>query len=108
MTQMANKTLDRMTRSADSRGFQCERPWRAPRHRSALRYAASHAMPHQARDHSIDRELLEAALPHDRGAFDVEDQFQCYAFMWLQFECCTCGRTEMFEDADYPGLRWII
>ena len=34
-----NKTLDRMTRSAVSRMFQCERPRRAPRHRSALRSA---------------------------------------------------------------------
>src|SRR6266542_5653840 len=33
-----NNTLDRMTRSAVSRVFQCGRPWRAPRHRSALRY----------------------------------------------------------------------
>lgn len=65
-------------------------------------------MPHEAADHSIHRQLLEAALPADRGSFDVEDQFQCYAFMWLQFECCVCGRIQMFEDADYPGLRWII
>ncbi len=65
-------------------------------------------MQREATDHSMHRKLLEAALPADRGSFDVEDQFQCYAFMWLQFECCTCGRTEMFEDADYPGLRWII
>jgi hypothetical protein len=65
-------------------------------------------MPHQAADHSIDRKLLEAALPRDHGGFAMEDQFQCYAFMWLQFECCACGRTEMFEDADYPGLGWII
>jgi hypothetical protein len=36
---MANKTLDRMTRSAISRMFQVERRWRAPRHRSALRSA---------------------------------------------------------------------
>jgi len=28
----ANETLDPMTRSAVSRVFQCERPWRAPRH----------------------------------------------------------------------------
>src|SRR5205814_6712594 len=27
-----NKSLDRMTRSAVSRVFQCERPWRAPHH----------------------------------------------------------------------------
>src|SRR5437899_2426242 len=32
----AHQTLDRMTRSAVSRMFQCGRPWRAPRHRSAL------------------------------------------------------------------------
>jgi len=64
-------------------------------------------MSHETPDHSIDRKLLEAALP-DRSGFDIEDQFQCYAFMWLQFECCACGRTEMFEDADYPGLRWIV
>src|SRR5437879_4640839 len=31
----SNETLDRMTRSAISRVFQCERSWRAPRHRSA-------------------------------------------------------------------------
>ena len=65
-------------------------------------------MAHESKDHSMHRKLLEAALPHDRGAFDIEDQFQCYAFMWLQFECHACGRTEMFEDGDYPGLRWII
>ena len=59
-------------------------------------------------NHSIDQNLLEAALPEERAGFDMDDQFQCYAFMWLQFECCACGRTEMFEDADYPGLRWII
>src|SRR5437016_13834255 len=35
----AHQTLDRMTRSAISRVFQGERPWRAPRHRSALRWA---------------------------------------------------------------------
>ena len=31
------EALDRMTRSAVRRVFQCERPWRAPRHRSACR-----------------------------------------------------------------------
>jgi hypothetical protein len=31
------QALDRMTRSAISRMLQFERPWRAPRHRSALR-----------------------------------------------------------------------
>ena len=35
-----NQTLDRMTRSAVSRMLQFERPWRAPRHRSAFRYIA--------------------------------------------------------------------
>jgi hypothetical protein len=35
----ANKTLDRMTRSAVSRTFQIGHRWRAPRHRSALRSA---------------------------------------------------------------------
>jgi hypothetical protein len=33
---MTSETLDRMTRSASSRVFQCDRPWRAPHHRSAL------------------------------------------------------------------------
>src|SRR5437016_8438477 len=37
----ANQALDRMTRSAASRVFQCDPPWRAPRHRSALRSAYS-------------------------------------------------------------------
>jgi hypothetical protein len=32
-----NQTLDRMTRSAARRMFQCDYPWRAPRHRSAFR-----------------------------------------------------------------------
>jgi hypothetical protein len=32
---MANKTLDRMTRSASGLIFQDEGAWRAPRHRSA-------------------------------------------------------------------------
>jgi hypothetical protein len=32
-----NQTLERMTRSAVSRMFQYDCPWRAPRHRSALR-----------------------------------------------------------------------
>ncbi len=41
LSMWPNKTLDRMTRSAVSRVFQCERPWRAPRHRSALRSTAS-------------------------------------------------------------------
>src|SRR6266566_2316191 len=31
-----NQALDRMTRSAVSRVFQYERPWRAPRHRSYI------------------------------------------------------------------------
>ena len=39
MNKTANKTLDRMTRSAVSRMFQVGRSWRAPRHRSALRWA---------------------------------------------------------------------
>ncbi len=65
-------------------------------------------MPRDSTDHSISRKFLEGALPADRGSFDVEDQFQCYAFFWLQFECCACGPTEMFEDENYPGLRWII
>ena|SRR6185503_697276 len=65
-------------------------------------------MSHETTDHLIDRRVLEAALPADRGAFDIEDPFQCYAFMWLQFECCTCWRTEMFADADYPEVGWII
>ena len=48
----ANKTLDRMTRSAVSRTFQSERPWRAPRHRSALRSTSSGA--HRAAWESLD------------------------------------------------------
>jgi hypothetical protein len=36
-----NQTLDRMTRSAVSRMFQFGRPWRALRHRSALRWATN-------------------------------------------------------------------
>jgi hypothetical protein len=40
----ANKTLDRMTRSAVSRMFQYDCHWRAPRHRSALRSAFSRVM----------------------------------------------------------------
>ena len=39
MDEKANQSLDRMTRSAVSRVFQCGRPWRAPRHRSAWRSA---------------------------------------------------------------------
>jgi hypothetical protein len=35
-----NQTLDRMTRSAVSRVVKCGRPWRALRHRSALRSAS--------------------------------------------------------------------
>ena len=35
LKRKANQTLDRIPRSAVSRVFQCERPWRAPRHRSA-------------------------------------------------------------------------
>jgi hypothetical protein len=35
----SNQTLDRMTRSAVSRMFQVGRHWRAPRHRSAFRWA---------------------------------------------------------------------
>ena len=46
MSRQPNKALDRMTRSAVSRMFQCGRPWRAPRHRSALRSALSHHMTH--------------------------------------------------------------
>jgi hypothetical protein len=38
-----NETLDRMTRSAVRRVFQCQRPWRAPHHRSALRSATCRA-----------------------------------------------------------------
>src|SRR6266404_5861189 len=37
----ANQALDRMTRSAASRVFHCERHWRAPGHRSALRWPLS-------------------------------------------------------------------
>ena len=33
---MPNEALDRMTRSAASRVFQCDSPWRVPRHRSAF------------------------------------------------------------------------
>jgi len=33
--RLPNMSLDRMTRSAADRMFHCERPWRAPRHRSA-------------------------------------------------------------------------
>ena len=36
VTELPNQALDRMTRSAISRVFQCDRPGRAPRHRSAL------------------------------------------------------------------------
>ncbi len=38
-----NETLDRMTRSVIGRVFQFVRPWRAPRHRSALRWADKRA-----------------------------------------------------------------
>ena len=54
MRRTANKTLDRMTRSAVSRTFQSERPWRAPRHRSALRSAVSAG--------SLSRVLLGAVV----------------------------------------------
>ena len=67
-------------------------------------------MPRENKDRSVDRGFLEAVLPAERGRFEVEDPLQCYAFLWLLFDCCSCGRTEMFEDedADYPGDRWII
>jgi len=41
---MANKMLDRMTRSAVSRSFEFGRCWRAPRHRSALRSSAENVV----------------------------------------------------------------
>jgi hypothetical protein len=40
-TESPNQTLDRMPRSAVGRIFQLQRQRRAPRHRSALRSAAS-------------------------------------------------------------------
>src|SRR3989442_991063 len=40
MVILPNKALNRMTRSAVSPAFQFGRPWRVPRHRSALRQTA--------------------------------------------------------------------
>ena len=37
VTPRLNESLDRMPRSAVSRTLQIENPWRAPRHRLALR-----------------------------------------------------------------------
>lgn len=67
-----------------------------------------HSMSLETADCIIDRKVLVAVLPDERGAFDIGDQFQCYAFMWLRFECCTCGREETFADDDYPGMAWIV
>ena len=39
MREAANQLLDRMTRSASTLLFQPRHHWRAPRHRSALRWA---------------------------------------------------------------------
>jgi hypothetical protein len=55
VNRTANKTLDRMTRSAISRGCQVDRQRRAPRHRSALRSL------HESRDHK------DAAVPDHLG-----------------------------------------
>jgi hypothetical protein len=41
MNILPNQTLDRMTRSAVGRRFQCERPWRAPRHLRTMRTPAT-------------------------------------------------------------------
>jgi hypothetical protein len=70
--------------------------------------AAPTRMPTETTDHSIHRKVLLAALGHERGAFDIDNPYQCYAFIWLQFECCVCGRTEFFDDANYPGLPWML
>ena len=63
-----NQTLDRMTRSAVGRVFQCGRPLRAPRRRSALRSAGDASR--------IDglRLGVFAPLRFNGGGFNAETQ----------------------------------
>jgi len=66
-----SKTLDRMTRSAASRIVQCGRPWRAPRHRSAVRAYHEKVRNHRSVAHgstAASRTFLatQVALPLER------------------------------------------
>src|SRR6266540_6856746 len=68
--ELPNKTLDRMTRSAVSRAFQCGRPWRAPRHLSASRQLS------MRRDFEIKDGIYLVQSPHEldlHNNFDFQD-----------------------------------
>ncbi len=63
-----NKTLDRMTRSAVSRVFQCGRPCRAPRHRSAAERGLVLTQPCLSRQVFYGSRRLAGGAGHCQGS----------------------------------------
>ena len=59
---------------------------------------------------NVSKDLLLAVLSDDQDWIDLSDAYQCCAFLWLCFECCECGRQELFETAaeEYPSQTWVI
>ncbi len=57
---------------------------------------------------TFTRQFLEATVGDGVLKLDIEDQYQCHAFINLKFICAECG-AELFADTltfDYPGWEW--
>lgn len=56
----------------------------------------------------VSRKFLLGVLPDDLDGIDIDDQYQCCAYLWLGFECADCGRRELYELVanEYPGRTW--
>src|SRR5690242_652808 len=58
---------------------------------------------------TFSKDFLRVVLPDDHDGIDIEDPYQCCAYLWLCFECSDCGRQELYEEvaADYPSRAWV-
>ena len=59
---------------------------------------------------TVSKDLLLGVLPDDHDGIDIDDPYQCCAYLWLCFECSDCGRQELYETvaADYPSRTWMV
>lgn len=57
---------------------------------------------------SVSRDFLLGVLPDACDGIDIDDQYQCCAYLWLCFECADCARQEFYETVadEYPGRTW--
>ena len=57
----------------------------------------------------MDRKFLLALLSNAVRELDINNQYQCHAFINLRFVCSACGVEIFFnesEEDDYPTPKW--